>query len=60
MTYELCNKFKCLPSQLDQEDAKTIEELIIVMNTINEHSQKDDRKKKRKELSQKVGGGQRR
>jgi hypothetical protein len=53
--YELCKEFGWLPSQLAQEDNKTIEELMVVMNTINEYNQKQERKVKRKELAQKFG-----
>ena len=60
MVYELCKTFGWLPSQLDNEDNKTIEELIVVMNAMSEHSQKGEKKNKRHELSKKVGGGQRR
>jgi hypothetical protein len=49
-----------LPSELENEDCKTIEELIVVMNAINEHQKKADRKTKRKELAKKYGATQRR
>jgi hypothetical protein len=58
--YELCREFGCLPSQLEQEDNKTIEELICVMNAINEYHSRQNRRENRKELARKLGGGQRR
>jgi hypothetical protein len=45
-----------LPSQLDKENNKTIEEFIIIMDAINEHETKDSKKAKRKELASKHGG----
>ena len=30
--YILCKLFKCLPSQLDKEDSKAIEEIVIINN----------------------------
>jgi hypothetical protein len=56
----LCKEFGWLPSQLDEEDNKTIEELMVVMNAISEHETKDDKKNRRKEVSQQFGGSQRR
>lgn len=56
-TYELCKAFKCLPSQLEQEDNKTIEEMLVIMNTIAEHENKGNRKTKREEAKRKLGGG---
>ena len=58
--YEICKEFGWLPSQLDNEDNKTIQELIIVMNAINEHQKKGDRKQNRKDVAKKFGGSQRR
>lgn len=60
LTYELCKTFGCLPSQLEKEDSKTIEELIVVMNAINEFEQKQSRAQKRQALVKKVGGAKRR
>ena len=59
-TYELCKEFGWLPSQLDKEDNKTIEELLVVMNAINEHQGKESKKQKREEVKQKFGGGSQR
>jgi hypothetical protein len=60
LIYELCKTFSCLPSQLDEEDSKTIGELITVMNAVNEHEKKGDKANKRKSLAQKHGGVKRR
>jgi len=54
--YELCKTFGCLPSQLDEEDSKTISELIVVMNAVNEFERKESKANKRKSLAQKHGG----
>jgi hypothetical protein len=59
-TYELCKEFGWLPSQLDAEDSKTIQEMIVVMNAINEHQSKGEKRNKRKEVAGKFGGSQRR
>jgi hypothetical protein len=56
LIYEICKTFGCLPSQLDEEDSKTVSELITIMNAINEHEKKGDSKQKRKSLAQKHGG----
>ena len=32
VTYMLCEKFRCLPSQLNNEDAKTIEMFLAIEN----------------------------
>ena len=32
--FVLCEKFRCLPSQLDKEEARTMEEFIIIDNQI--------------------------
>jgi hypothetical protein len=58
--FELCKTFGCLPSQLDEEDSKTISELIVVMNAVNEFEQKESKATKRKSLAQKHGGVKRR
>lgn len=55
--YELCKTFKCLPSQIAQEDNKVIEEMLIIMNTVNEHDSKESKKQKREEAKKKFGGG---
>jgi hypothetical protein len=34
--FGLCQEFKCLPSQLEKEDSKTIEQFIIFLNEIRE------------------------
>lgn len=57
--YELCKEFGWLPSELEKEDNKTIEELIVVMNAIHEYNQKQERKARRKELARKFGGQRR-
>jgi hypothetical protein len=56
-TFELCKTFKCLPSQLEQEDNKTIEEMLVIMNTIAEHDSKANKKQKREEAKKKYSGG---
>jgi hypothetical protein len=58
--YELCKTFGCLPSQLDEEDSKTISELIVVMNAVNEYEKKETNKANRKTLAQQHGGVKRR
>lgn len=58
-TYELCKAFKCLPSQLAQEDNKVIEEMLVIMNTINEHDSKGSKKQRREEAKKQYGGAQR-
>jgi hypothetical protein len=55
-TYQLCKEFGWLPSQLDDEDNKTIEELLVVMNSINEHESKANKKNKREEAKNKFKG----
>jgi hypothetical protein len=45
---------------LENEDCKTIEELIVVMNAMAEHQRKGDRKQNRKDVAKKFGGSQRR
>ena len=60
LTYELCKEFGWLPSQLEKEDNKTIEELIVVMNAIGEHSKKESKAAKRNEAKQKLGGASQR
>lgn len=30
--FELCKEFKCLPSQLEKEDAMTIESFIVILD----------------------------
>jgi len=34
-TFVLCKMLHCLPSQLEMEDSKTIEEFIIINNELN-------------------------
>ncbi|QFG05867.1 tail assembly chaperone [Bacillus phage 056SW001B] len=58
--YELCKEFHCLPSQLDEEDNKTIQEMIAVMSAMREQEQKESRKQKRDKLKQEKGASQRR
>jgi hypothetical protein len=58
--YELCKTFSCLPSQLDLEDNKVIEEMLVVMNAVAEYEQKEDKKAKREQAKKKLGGGQQR
>lgn len=58
LLYELCSKFKVLPSQLYAEDNKTIEEFIVILNAINEYENKQTRKENRKELAKKHGVSQ--
>jgi hypothetical protein len=58
--YELCKTFSCLPSQLDQEDNRIIEEMLIIMNAVSEYERKEDRKTKREQAKNKLGGGQQR
>jgi hypothetical protein len=60
LRYELCKEFGWLPSQLDQEDNKTIEEFIVIMNAMSEHQSKESRKSRREALKNKHSGGQRR
>ncbi|AYP68725.1 hypothetical protein BpsS36_00019 [Bacillus phage vB_BpsS-36] len=60
MEYELCKAFHCLPSQLYKEDNRIIEEFMIIMETVNEHEKKGDRKNKRDQLKKKHGGNARR
>lgn len=55
--YELCSKFKKLPSEVEAEDAKTIEEFLVIMNAIGEHENKETRKTKRAELKGKLKEG---
>jgi len=54
--FELCKTFSCLPSQLDEEDSKTMNELIVVMNAVNEFERKQESKANRKTLAQQHGG----
>jgi hypothetical protein len=58
--YELCKEFGWTPSQLENEDSKTIEELIVVINAIHEYEKKNERRQNRKELARKLGVAQRR
>lgn len=62
--YQLCKEFHCLPSQLDKEDNKTIQELIVIMNAINAHEKEEQeniqKKKGRDSLKKKYGGRNRR
>jgi chlorite dismutase len=60
LIYELCKTFSCLPSQLDEEDSKTIDELIVVMNAVEEHEKKESKAQKRKSLAQQKKGGAKR
>lgn len=55
--YELCKTFKCLPSQLEKEDNKTIEEFLVIMNAIAEHDSKESKKNNREDLKKKLGKG---
>jgi hypothetical protein len=55
--YELCKTFHVLPSQLDKEDARDIDMLLIVHNAVGSHEKKSERKGKRDELKKKMGGG---
>jgi len=55
--YELCSKFKCLPSQLDQESQEDIDALLIIHNEIGAYESKQDKKQRRSDLKNKVGGG---
>jgi hypothetical protein len=56
LIYEICKTFSCLPSQLDEEDSKTISEFITIMNAVGEHEKKGDKKAKREALAKKHGG----
>jgi hypothetical protein len=58
--FELCKTFSCLPSQLEQEDNKTVEEMLVIMNAINEHDSKKNKKQRREEAKSKFGGNSRR
>jgi hypothetical protein len=49
-----------LPSQLDAEDNRDIQEMITVMNAIREQEKKANRKEKRDKLKQEKGASQRR
>lgn len=57
LMYELCKTFHKLPSEIDQEDYKDIQELLIVHNTVNEYEKSESRKSKRNEAKNKLGGG---
>lgn len=52
-TYELCKAFHCLPSQIEKEDNKVIEEMLIIMNAVNEYEQGETKKVKREQLKEK-------
>lgn len=51
----LCRLFHCLPSQLDMEDARTIEEIIIIHNEVEAQEQE---KIRGMEAEAKMKGGQ--
>lgn len=53
--YELCKAFGVLPSQINQEDERDVEGLILVMNAVNEVQNKDSRRDKRRDLVSKFG-----
>lgn len=58
--FELCKEFGWTPSQLDEQDNRTIEEFLVIMNAQAEHSNKDNKKNKREELKNKFGSSQKR
>jgi hypothetical protein len=53
--YELCETFGWTPEELDEQDNKTIEEFIVIMNAKAEHENKKNKKEKRKETANKFG-----
>lgn len=60
LMYELCKTFGKLPDEIDRQDYKDIQELLIVHNTISEHEAKADKKARRAQAVKKHGAGGRR
>ncbi|MGG5739675.1 hypothetical protein [Bacillus cereus group sp. IBL03679] len=57
--YEIGKIFKKLPDEIDRQENKIMQELLIVHNTISEFEAKESRKAKRQQAKQKLGGGAR-
>jgi hypothetical protein len=55
LTYLICKKFNVLPSQVNQESAKDIKKLLLIMKEENKAETKNAKKRRGKKKQMSIG-----
>jgi len=56
LDYELCKHFGWTPQELYEQDARVIEEFVVIFNAVNEYERGETKKARRGKLREKMGG----